>query len=163
MPSIRIVTHIYAPIERVFDLSRSIDLHISSTSKSQEKAIAGRTTGLIELGESVTWEAKHLGVRQRLTTTITAFSRPNTFTDEMTKGIFKSMIHRHDFQSVANGILMTDAFIFESPFGFVGRLFNRVYLTNYMKRFLIERNEMIREVAESDEWKKHLNQGLDKL
>ena len=67
--------------ERVFDLSRSIDLHVQSTGNTGEKAIAGCTSGLIELGESVTWEATHFGIRQRLTSKITAFERPRFFVD----------------------------------------------------------------------------------
>jgi hypothetical protein len=62
MPKIELTTHINAPIGRVFDLSRSIDLHMESTKKTGEKAIAGKTSGLIELGETVIWRAKHFGI-----------------------------------------------------------------------------------------------------
>jgi hypothetical protein len=56
MPLIRLETVIRAPIERCFDLSRTIDLHMRSTEETQEIAVAGVTTGLIGLGEEVTWE-----------------------------------------------------------------------------------------------------------
>ena len=64
-----------APIERVFDLSRSIELHIISTGRSGEKAISGVTTGLIENGETVTWQAFHLFKQRRFTSKITAFQK----------------------------------------------------------------------------------------
>ena len=79
MPKIELTTEIAAPIEVVFDLARSIDLHEQSTSQTNEKAVAGRTSGLIELGESVTWEATHFFVRQRLTARIVKFERPTHF------------------------------------------------------------------------------------
>ena len=89
MPFIDIETTIKAPIERCFDLARSIDLHQISTSHTNETAIAGTTSGLIGLNETVTWEATHFGVRQQLTSRITEFEYPNLFTDEMVKGVFK--------------------------------------------------------------------------
>ncbi len=97
MPSIIIETLINAPIERCFDLSRSIDLHTDSMKHTGEKAIAGRISGLIELGETVTWEAKHLGIRQTLTSKITEFDNPNYFVDEQVSGAFKSIRHEHRF------------------------------------------------------------------
>ena len=61
MPTIYLSTFIRATPTTTFDLSRSIDLHQISTKQTQEKVIAGRMSGLIELGESVTWRAKHFG------------------------------------------------------------------------------------------------------
>jgi hypothetical protein len=68
MPVIKLETYIQAPIELCFDLFRDIDLHQSTSSKTKERAIAGRTSGLIELGEEVTFEAVHFGIKQKLTT-----------------------------------------------------------------------------------------------
>ena len=97
MPIIRIETIVKAHISVVFDLARSIDLHKISTSHTNEEAIAGKTNGLIEMGESVTWSAKHFGLTQQLTSKITAFNQPYSFTDEMVAGAFKSFKHEHLF------------------------------------------------------------------
>src|ERR1700744_4744274 len=97
MPKIELTTRINAPIDKVFDLARSIDLHMESTKQTGEQAIAGKTSGLIELGESVTWRAKHFGIWQSLTSKITEFDQPNFFVDEMVKGAFKSFRHQHHF------------------------------------------------------------------
>ena len=153
MPSIQIVTQINAPIERCFNLSRSIDLHVVSTKHTNEKAIAGVTSGLIGLNESVTWRAKHLGVWQTLTSRITEFDSPNLFIDEMVNGAFKSFRHEHHFKAVPPNTIMTDIFTFTSPFGPAGEIFNRLFLTQYMQRLLEKRNEVIKEYAESDKWK----------
>jgi hypothetical protein len=66
VPVIELNTTIAAPIERVFDLSRSIDLHANSASGTSEQAIAGVTSGLIEIGQEVTWRARHFGIWQTL-------------------------------------------------------------------------------------------------
>jgi ligand-binding SRPBCC domain-containing protein len=158
MPYIHLETLIKAPIERCFDLSRSIDLHSTSVRQTGEKAIAGTTTGLIGPGETVTWRARHFGVRQNLTSKITGFEYPTYFCDEMVKGAFQRMRHEHHFRHQSNITVMTDLFEFESPFGRLGRMVNQLVLTEYMKRFLLQRNAAIKRVAESDQWKQFLPQ-----
>jgi len=148
MSKIILNTKIESDIQTVFDLARDIDLHQKSTLKTGEKAIAGRTSGLIEVGETVTWKAKHLGVVQTLTTKIMSMEKPNEFTDIMLKGAFKSMKHQHLFKQEGKNTIMTDVFEFESPFGIIGKFFNIMYLKNYMKSFLLERNQLIKETAE---------------
>jgi len=120
MPKIMLTTEIYSTIGICFDLSRSIDLHKISTAATREEAIAGRTFGLISLHETVTWQATHFGIRQKLTTKITAYDRPFYFRDEQIKGIFKSLIHDHRFEEKGNKVIMTDIFTFQAPFGILG-------------------------------------------
>lgn len=157
MPTIRLETEINTTLEICFDLSRSIELHEISTARTKEQAISGRRKGLISLNETVTWQATHFGVRQKLTSKITAFNRPNYFIDEQTKGIFKSIIHEHKFEKVGNKVIMKDIFEFHSPFGFIGNIFNKFILTNYLKRLLIFRNQIIKEFAETEKWKEVLH------
>lgn len=156
MPIIYLKTAINAPVERCFKLATSIDLHKISTGNSGEQAIAGRTSGLIILNETVTWRAKHLGVMQTLTSRITAYKYPAFFVDEMVKGAFKSICHEHHFKQHGDETIMEDNFHFESPFGSIGRLFNAVYLTNYLRKLLQHRNAVIKDYAESDKWKEVL-------
>ncbi|WP_294265184.1 SRPBCC family protein [uncultured Chryseobacterium sp.] len=150
MAIIRLQTTIQADIRNVFDLARDIDLHQKSTFRTGEKAVAGRTAGLIEQGETVTWKAKHLGIVQTLTTQIISMHKPYHFTDIMLKGAFKSMKHQHLFRQEDRYTVMTDIFEFESPFGIIGKIFNAVFLRNYMKQFLLERNRLIKSTAEAD-------------
>lgn len=157
MPKIELVTEIKSTINICFDLARSIDLHKISTAKTNEKAIAGTTSGLIGLNEFVTWQATHFGVRQKLTSKITAFERPNYFVDEQINGAFKSINHKHTFEQLSDKVIMKDVFEFHSPFGIFGQLFNRLILTNYLEKLLIERNNVIKEYAETVKWKLVLN------
>ncbi|MGB9180237.1 MAG: SRPBCC family protein [Pyrinomonadaceae bacterium] len=149
MPTIRLETFIKAPIELCFDLARDVEVHIASTSVTEERAVAGVTSGLMDLDDWVTWEAKHLGVRQRLTSKITQMERPRMFVDEMQRGAFKSFRHLHLFETKDGGTLMKDEMTFVSPFGPLGKVADRMFLENYMRRFLIVHNDYIKNLAES--------------
>jgi ligand-binding SRPBCC domain-containing protein len=153
MPRIVLETLIEAPVERVFDLARSIDAHVASTEGTGERAVGGRTSGLIEMGETVTWEARHFGVVQRFRVKITAFERPEMFVDEMLSGAFAMMRHRHVFSSLDGVTLMRDEFDFSAPCGLAGRLAERAFLTRYMERFLAKRAAALKQMAESDRWR----------
>jgi ligand-binding SRPBCC domain-containing protein len=159
MPIIELETRIKADINICFDLSTSIDLHQLSTSKTNEKAIDGRTSGLITLNEFVTWEAVHFGVKQKLTSKITAYNRPFHFRDEQLKGAFKYIIHDHTFEIMNDEVLMKDIFRYRAPFGIMGKLAEKIILTHYMAKLLTERNNIIKEYAESVKWKSVLNAG----
>ncbi|MEQ1858654.1 MAG: SRPBCC family protein [Chthoniobacteraceae bacterium] len=156
MPVIELVTSIAAPIERVFDLARSVDLHTDSASSTGERAVAGITSGLIGLNQEVTWLARHFGVWQSLTVRVTAFDRPTHFADAMLRGAFCRMEHRHYFEQADNATIMRDVFNFQSPLGLLGRIADSLILTRYMRVFLVERNRVIKATAESDDWKHYI-------
>ncbi len=149
------ITVIHAPIERCFDLARSVEVHLAGNIHSGEVALAmaGVTSGLIGLGEHVTWRAKHFGIWQELTSKITAMDRPTYFQDTMVRGIFRSMKHDHFFRSLSpDETEMRDVFCFASPLGILGHLAEIVVLRLYMQGLLLERNAVIREIAESPRW-----------
>ena len=150
------ITLIHAPLERCFDLSRSIDLHKTSTARTGEQAIAGVTSGLIDLGEEVTWRARHLGVWQEMTSRITAFNRPAYFQDTMVRGAFRSFQHDHSFAQRSDGLTeMRDVLRFAAPLFILGRL-AEIPLKPYLRRFLQERNALLKQTAESDRWRSFL-------
>ena len=156
MATVTLKTIINAPIQRCFDLSTSIDLHKLSASKTKEEAIEGITEGLIKLHETVTWKAQHFGVWHKMKVKITEFDKPYYFVDEMIEGSFKYMRHKHEFEQKEDQTIMTDQFDFASPVGILGILVDKLVLRNYMANFLIERNKVIKEFAETDKWKQLL-------
>ncbi len=157
MSKIELTTEINSKIDICFDLARSIDLHKISTEKTNEEAIEGKVSGLIGLNEYVTWQATHFGIKQKLTSKITVYERPHYFVDEQLKGIFKSIRHEHKFDQFEERVIMTDIFEFHSPFGLLGKLLDKLILINYLQKLLIERNNVIKEFAETDKWKLVLN------
>lgn len=149
MPAIILITDIKAPVETVFDLARSIDLHKQSMQHTNEKAVAGRLSGLIEEGETVTWEAKHFFKKRRLTSKIIAMTKPFHFRDEMTEGDFKLLQHDHFFTQKGAFTEMKDIFMYKAPYGVLGRMIELIFLTRYLKKLLAQRNQLLKKIAEA--------------
>ena len=150
---------IRAPIERCFDLARSVEVHLAGNLHCGESAIAaaGVTSGLVGPGQRVTWRAKHFGVWHRLTSEITLMERPAYFQDVMVEGIFRLMRHDRFFRSVsANETEVRDVFSFAAPVPVLGRVAEIVFLRRYMRNLLRERNASLKEIAESPEWPRYL-------
>lgn len=157
MPRIELITVIEAPAEVVFNLSRSIDFHQDSVPNSKERAIDGRVTGLIELGEFVTWEAVHFGVKQKLTSKIVSMEAPHRFRDSMVHGAFKRFDHDHIFEAVgANTTKMVDLFDYDSPLGLLGQIADKLFLENYMSNLLTGRNKYLKTYSENGKWKQYI-------
>lgn len=148
MTTLHLTTKIKASKQVVFNASRDIDIHQQSAASSQEKAIAGVTSGLIDLNETVTWRGKHFGLYLTHKSRITAMTFYDYFVDEMEEGKFKTFKHEHFFEE-ANGItIMKDKLQYETPFGIFGELFNILLLKKHLKKFLLERNKTLKEVSE---------------
>jgi ligand-binding SRPBCC domain-containing protein len=148
MTSIHLVTKINAPIQTVFDAARNIDLHQNSAHQTHEKAIAGRTSGLIELDETITFRGKHFGLYLTHTSKIIKMEMPHYFIDQMIQGQFKSFKHLHFFEEKDGCTVMTDILEYEIPFGFLGKIFNVLLLKKHLKQFLIERNQALKKLLE---------------
>lgn len=148
MTKITLQTKIKAPIETVFNLSRDIDIHLLSTSQTNEEAIAGKTSGLIELNETVTWKGKHFGIYLHHKSVISSMIFPSHFVDKMQEGAFKSFKHKHYF-SFENGFtIMDDEIYYETPFGSFGKLFDKILLKKYLTDLIQKRNQVIKEITE---------------
>ncbi|MHA7138137.1 SRPBCC family protein [Rossellomorea arthrocnemi] len=148
MPIIKHDILIHAPINVCFDLARNVDVHTETTRKTKERAIDGVTAGLMEKGDTVTWEATHLGIKQTLTAKIIEMEEPYTFTDVMVKGAFHSFTHVHEFIENGTGTIMKDTFSYKSPFGILGVLADKIFLEKYMKNFIISRAKELKRIAE---------------
>ena len=150
MPTIRVETVIRAPIERCFDLARDPDLHARSVVHTGERVVSRTGSGLLGLGDVVTFEARHFGVRQRLTVRITRFEPPHLFEDRMVRGAFRSVTHLHAFERIEAGTRMVDMFAYEAPLGPFGALAAGLVLTPYLRRLLTSRAAFLKEHAERE-------------
>ncbi|MFV8362219.1 SRPBCC family protein [Flavobacterium sp. ZT3P35] len=149
MTTIQLTTKIKAPIEIIFDLSRNIDVHQQSTAKSNETAIDGITSGLINLNETVTWRGKHFGVYLTHKSIISAMVIPTYFVDEMLEGKFKSFKHQHTFIQKNGFVIMEDKIQYETPYGIFGKLFDHFLLKKHLTNFILDRNLFIKALAEN--------------
>lgn len=157
MPTLVLTTEVAAPPQRCFDLARCVEFHCFSMRHTGERAVAGTTTGLLTLHDQITWEGRHLFVRQSLTSRITACDPPHSFTDEMVKGAFHSFHHEHRFESLTPTLTrVTDTFTFRSPLGPLGRLADALFLAHYMRTLLENHQRTLKATLESDDWHRFL-------
>jgi ligand-binding SRPBCC domain-containing protein len=149
MTTINLTTKIKAPVQTVFDFSRNIDIHQQSANKTNEIAIAGVTSGLINYNETVTWRGKHFGFYLTHKSRMTAMNFYDYFVDEMEEGCFKSFKHEHYFKETNGVTIMTDKLHYETPFGIFGKLFDYLFLKSHLTFFLLERNKVLKAVSEN--------------
>ena|ERR1700677_4655814 len=159
MVTLEEITIIRAPIERCFDLARSVEVHLAGNVHCGESAVAtaGITSGLVEIGQRVTWRAKHFAIWHELTSEITSMDRPAHFQDAMIRGIFRFMRHDHFFCAQPGDTTeMTDVFRFAAPLPVLGHLVEITVLRRYMQALLRERNAAVKQIAESGAWHRYL-------
>ena len=149
MTTIELVTDIDAPIARVFDLARDLDLHLESMAHTGERAVAGRTTGRVEVGDTVTWRARHFGIWWSLTSGIVSVEPPSRFEDVQVHGPFAWYRHEHTFETIGDGTRMRDRWEHRSPLGSIGRLVDWLVLGRYLRTQLLTRNAAIKRASES--------------
>lgn len=149
MPKLVLETLIHASAELCFDLMRDIRVHTETTAQTDEKAVAGVTDGMIRLGQTVTFEGRHFGIRQRLTVKVVAFDRPRLFVDEMTEGRFRTFKHIHEFTPSKKGTLMKDTLYWTSPFGILGKIVDKLLLESHLRNLVQTRNDRLKEIAEA--------------
>ena len=151
MTTIVVETRIKAPIDLCFDLARDVDAHVRSSDFTGERAIAGKTSGLLDLGDSETFEAVHFGIRQRLTSKIVEYDRPVRFIDEMMKGPFASLRHVHEFFIENDGTLMRNTLTWRCPLGFLGIIADKLLVEKHMRNFIIRKQADLKRDAEETE------------
>ena len=149
MQTVMVETSIHASPQQCFDAARDLDLHMKSVAGTKETAVAGRTSGLIKLGEEVTWRARHFGIMQHFTSKITAFDPPRYFQDAMQRGAFNSFVHDHFFVGREDHTTMKDVLVFSAPAGLLGRIAEKLILRRYLERLLVRRAVTIKEAAEA--------------
>jgi ligand-binding SRPBCC domain-containing protein len=139
---ISIDTRIDAPPDVCFDLARDVLIHAESSAFSGERLVEpGRTSGLLEAGDLVTFEGRHFRIRQRFTTRITRLERPHLFVDEMQRGAFRSLRHIHEFHADGRGTLMRDILEWRAWFGWLVR--------RHMEWFVRTKQQNLKRIIES--------------
>lgn len=148
MTTIVVETRIAAPIELCFDLARDVEAHLKTSSSTGERAVGGKTSGLLDLNDIVTFEAVHFGIRQRLISRIVEFDRPRRFVDEMVQGAFSSLRHVHEFVVDGDAVVMRDTLTWRSPFGPLGVLADKLFVESHMRRFMVKKQSELKAYAE---------------
>jgi ligand-binding SRPBCC domain-containing protein len=152
MSTIHLTTFIKAPQERVFDLSRSISIYKQVFDHQQQSISTGAASNLLELGETITVQVKHLGKIRMVLLKLTDFEKPNSFIIEQTTGALLYFKHEHYFKPADNGCILIDMINYQPPKDFIGKLILRFYLKKYLHHIIQLRNEYITTYAETNKW-----------
>ena len=142
-----------APIERCFQLSTSVEIVREELGM---KPVAGRTSGLVQGGDTVRWEGWQLGFPNYHVSLISAFDSPFFFQDSMLAGRFRSFQHDHHFEATSHGVQLRDELRFSMPLGLAGWMVGRWIMVPHIRRLLRRRFLLIRRIAESEEWRQYL-------
>ncbi len=153
MPVIHLTTFVAAPVDVVFDLSRSVSLLKTAMDHFDQQAVGGITSGLLNPEDTVTWKGKHFYKTRYFTSKITEMKAGESFTDKMIKGDFKSIVHRHYFKPATNGTIIINILEYETPYGWLGRLVNKFYLHSFLEMLIHHHNKIIRQYAEGEKWR----------
>ncbi|MEO6089881.1 MAG: SRPBCC family protein [Umezawaea sp.] len=150
MPRFEVTTSISAPPHRVFDVSLDVEVHTDSMAGAAERAVDGVTSGRLALGDTVTWQARHFGLRWRMTSRVSVFAPPDHFVDEQVDGPFLSWHHAHHFDPDGRGgTVMRDVVDYAAPLRPLGTIAELVVLNRYLVRLIRTRNEHVKTIAET--------------
>ena len=136
-------TVIAAAPEAVFAASLDPGLHVRSMAQYGETMIEAPEGGVFREGSTVTWRARHVGIPFRLRSLVFDIDRPRRFCDRQISGPFGDFLHEHVFEEHPQGTLMRDTITFRSPLGLLGRMVDRLFMREYMRRIIAERNKTL--------------------
>jgi ligand-binding SRPBCC domain-containing protein len=153
MDKIEFNTHIKAPIERCFDLARSIDFHKISVGPVKEETVAGCTSGLIGPNQRVLMQSRIGSFRFSTELKITKFNPSFFFSYEVVDSTFQSIVHDYYFYDISEETVMVNHFYYKLRWGLLGEVINFLFLHNYLTKIITKRNDLLREYAETDKWK----------
>lgn len=90
-----------------------------------------------------------LGIKLTWVTEITIVEENRYFIDVQRFGPYSLWHHKHFFEPVENGVLMTDLVHYALPLGFIGRMLNALVVKNKLKEIFEYRAEKIKEIFNS--------------
>jgi ligand-binding SRPBCC domain-containing protein len=153
MPTIHLTTHINAPVDRVFDLSRSTSLHRALIRTYKMGELEGGSEGLMAWKDKISFSLKYLGRLRKLVTVIVAFDSPRSFRSQAVNGPFQSLEHTHHFKPTGNGTLLIDILEYKPGYGLAGKLADHWIVKPFLIKYLHAKNRLIKQYGESEKWK----------
>ena len=137
------VTAVAAPPTQVYRASLDVGLHVRSMARSGERAVGGVTSGVLGLGDEVTWRARHFGLPWTMTSRVVETDPPHRFVDQQVRGPFRRFRHEHVFETDGAGTRMVDRVELQAPFGPLGRVAELLVVGRYLKRLIEQRNQVL--------------------
>ncbi|MFO0494435.1 MAG: SRPBCC family protein [Flavobacteriia bacterium] len=87
-----------------------------------------------------------LGIPMNWITEITHVKEHHFFVDEQRKGPYRIWHHEHHFETVDNGVLMSDIVSYELPFGILGKIAHPILVQRKLNEIFDFRFEIVEEI-----------------
>ncbi|MFN5032979.1 MAG: SRPBCC family protein [Flavobacteriia bacterium] len=87
-----------------------------------------------------------LGIPMNWITEITHVKEHQFFVDEQRKGPYRIWHHEHHFETVDNGVLMSDIVSYELPFGILGKIAHPILVQRKLNEIFDFRFEIVEEI-----------------
>ncbi len=146
---------IHAPIDRVFALSRSVAIVERELGM---RPVAGRTSGLVNPGETIHWQGMQLGFPNFHTSLIVpeTWEPPHFFQDRMIAGRFQSFEHDHHLIETPEGTRLDDEVRFTMKLRWGGALTGSFIVAPHIRGLMRRRFHLLKRLAETDEWRQYI-------
>ncbi|KAF2514337.1 SRPBCC family protein [Flavobacterium foetidum] len=144
---IETVQHINTTIEECWDFFSSPKNLQTITLDNMSFTIQDFDEKRMYPGQIITYTLKPLlGIKISWVTEITFVKDHHYFIDVQRFGPYKLWHHKHFFEPTENGIKMTDVVHYALPFGYLGRLMNRLIIQDKLKSIFDYRRNKVEEL-----------------
>lgn len=148
MAIINITTFIQAPVEKVFELSRNLEMLRKSMVAIQPHITCSSTSnGVLAVGDRTTWKWKFFYKTRVTVLQVTKINSPVLMVQKQVEGNYKTMRMERHFKPCDNGTIMIDVIKFSLKMGMLGALFE-MPLQNHIKKAVKSYARFLKEQAE---------------
>jgi ligand-binding SRPBCC domain-containing protein len=154
MITIRLTTWVDAPMELCFRLATNVEFNSANATKG-----AGADT--FQVGDTFDRSAWRMGLRVSHTSRIEEVRPFTYFREVMIAGGFRHFEHEHHFAPMDDGTRVRSEVRFSAGFGPLGLLVERILLRRYVMKLLMRRHMRLKDVVESNEWRRYLESGQE--
>ena len=155
---VRDCVHVRAPLERCFLLSTSVELTERALGLRAARRESSRSEGLAVAGDRIMWRGWRFGLPQMHESVVSRYERPSVVQSTMGRGRFKRLEYEMRFQEIDGQVLVTGSVRFSLGAGRLGRWVGRRAVVPQMTQLLRRRLELLRLVAEGEEWRRYLHE-----
>lgn len=138
--------YIPLPREKVFEFFQAPENLEKITPDFLNFHIVAISDKELQEGSLIDYQLKLYGVPMKWRTLIQDWQPPYKFTDSQVVGPYKKWVHRHSFEELGSGTLMSDRVEYKLPMGILGRLVGGCKVGKDVDRIFKYRRKAVRKI-----------------
>lgn len=145
MHQIKFTQQLNASVEEIWDFIKDPrNLEKITPAKMGFKITIAPTKEQMYPGMMIGYTVKPIfNLRMEWLTEITHVHQLKYFVDEQRIGPYSIWHHEHILESNAKGVMMTDIITYRVPFGFIGKVMNKIFIKNQLKKIFKYRESIL--------------------